>query len=144
MPIFINHLLKTFISIVQEEFKKILKDTEYSVKSQDKGYYLFDKCSDEKQRGFALRPDIVINKGNDLFIEKLKACLSMERQAFRYRFNQAASEPEYFFQLVPNLLPMMNEYVQYHHILEKPYRELHEQQCLKKAYTYLLLCYRRD
>lgn len=63
---------KLFESYVAQQFKKMLKETEYSVSSQDKGYYLFDRCNDEKQRGFALRPDIVISKGNDLFIADTK------------------------------------------------------------------------
>jgi len=48
---------KVFEAYVTQNLKKILKDLNWDVSVQDKGYYLFD---DPKQ--FALRPDIVITR----------------------------------------------------------------------------------
>ena len=48
---------KVFESYVARQLKKVLKDLDWEVSSQDKGYYLFDA-----PRQFALRPDIVITR----------------------------------------------------------------------------------
>ena len=48
---------KVYESYVVQQLKKVLADLNWTVSSQDKGYYLFDK-----PQQFALRPDIVITK----------------------------------------------------------------------------------
>ena len=50
---------KVFESYVAKELKKALTDLDWEVSSQDHGYYLFDS-----PRQFALRPDIVITRGD--------------------------------------------------------------------------------
>lgn len=48
---------KVYESYVVQELRKALADLNWTIRSQDKGYYLFDI-----PRQFALRPDIVITK----------------------------------------------------------------------------------
>lgn len=48
---------KVYESYVVQQLRKTLADLNWSISSQDKGYYLFDT-----PRQFALRPDIVITK----------------------------------------------------------------------------------
>lgn len=50
---------KVFEAYVARELKKALADLDWEVVTQDKGYYLFDA-----PRQFALRPDIVITRGD--------------------------------------------------------------------------------
>lgn len=54
---------KIFESYVAKQLKNKLADLEWTVSTQDKGYYLFDS-----PRQFALRPDIVITKEDGLKI----------------------------------------------------------------------------
>lgn len=48
---------KVFESYVTQQLRKALSDLDWSITSQDKGFYLFDS-----PRRFALRPDIVIER----------------------------------------------------------------------------------
>ena len=50
---------KVFESYVAQQLKKVLTDLNWEISTQDKGYYLFDS-----PRQFALRPDIVITRGD--------------------------------------------------------------------------------
>lgn len=50
---------KVFESYVARQLKKVLLDLDWEFSAQDKGYYLFDS-----PRQFALRPDIVITRGD--------------------------------------------------------------------------------
>ena len=50
---------KVFESYVAQQLKKVLHDLDWDISAQDKGYYLFDS-----PRQFALRPDIVIKRGD--------------------------------------------------------------------------------
>lgn len=50
---------KVFESYVAQQLKKVLTDLNWEISIQDKGYYLFDS-----PRQFALRPDIVITRGD--------------------------------------------------------------------------------
>ena len=53
---------KLFESYVAKYIKKIFND--YEVSSQDKGYYLFNKPSNQ----FSLKPDLVLKKNNENLI----------------------------------------------------------------------------
>lgn len=48
---------KVFESYVAQQLKKVLRDLDWKISTQDKGYFLFDS-----PRQFALRPDIVITR----------------------------------------------------------------------------------
>ena len=50
---------KVFESYVAQQLKRVLVDLNWEISIQDKGYYLFDS-----PRQFALRPDIVITRGD--------------------------------------------------------------------------------
>lgn len=50
---------KVFESYVAKQLRKTLQDLDWEVSTQDRGYYLFDS-----PRQFALRPDIVITRGD--------------------------------------------------------------------------------
>ena len=50
---------KVFESYVAQQLKRVLVDLNWEISTQDKGYYLFDS-----PRQFALRPDIVITRGD--------------------------------------------------------------------------------
>lgn len=50
---------KVFESYVTQQLRKALSDVDWRITSQDKGFYLFDT-----PRRFALRPDIVIERGD--------------------------------------------------------------------------------
>ncbi|NWH10174.1 McrC family protein [Acholeplasma laidlawii] len=71
---------KIFESYVASELKKHLRDKDWSISTQDKGFYLFDEPSK-----FSLRPDIVITKENDETIildTKWKILIDDERKNY--------------------------------------------------------------
>lgn len=71
---------KVFESYVSQQMKKIFSPAGWEVRSQDKGYYLFD--SPRKQ--FQLRPDIVITRDNHTVIldTKWKSLIDNERKNY--------------------------------------------------------------
>jgi len=50
---------KVFEAYVAQELKKVLRDSDWVISTQDKGHYLFDT-----PRRFALRPDIVLTRSD--------------------------------------------------------------------------------
>ena len=72
-------------SYVTQQMKKTLGLYGWEISAQDKGYYLFE----EPRKQFALRPDIVLTKGNRIVImdTKWKSLIDSERK--NYRISQA-------------------------------------------------------
>lgn len=71
---------KIFESYVASELKKYLRDKDWNISTQDKGFYLFDEPSK-----FSLRPDIVITKEKDekiILDTKWKILIDDERKNY--------------------------------------------------------------
>ena len=70
---------------VAQQMKKTLGPYGWEISAQDKGYYLFE----EPRKQFALRPDIVLTKGNRIVImdTKWKSLIDSERK--NYGISQA-------------------------------------------------------
>ena len=76
---------KVFESFVAQQLRKVLQDLDWVVTAQDKGYYLFDS-----PRQFALRPDIVITKGDgSRVILDTKWKSLVDRSGVNYGISQA-------------------------------------------------------
>ena len=76
---------KVFESYVVQQLRKVLQDLDWVVTAQDKGYYLFDS-----PRQFALRPDIVITKGDgSMVILDTKWKSLVDRPGLNYGISQA-------------------------------------------------------
>ena len=76
---------KVFESYVAQQLRKVLSDLDWEVSAQDKGYYLFDS-----PRQFALRPDIVITRGDgSRIILDTKWKNLVNRQGINYGISQA-------------------------------------------------------
>lgn len=76
---------KIFESYVASELKKYLRDKDWNISTQDKGFYLFD--DPEK---FSLRPDIVITKENgDIIILDTKWKILIDDERKNYGVSQA-------------------------------------------------------
>lgn len=71
---------KVFESYVSQQMKKIFSPAGWEVRSQDKGYYLFDT----PRKQFQLRPDIVITRDNHTVIldTKWKSLIDNERKNY--------------------------------------------------------------
>ncbi|WP_458457859.1 McrC family protein, partial [Pseudobutyrivibrio sp.] len=71
---------KVFESYVSQQMKKIFSPSGWEVRSQDKGYYLFDT----PRKQFQLRPDIVITRDNHTVIldTKWKSLIDNERKNY--------------------------------------------------------------
>ena len=72
-------------SYVAQQMKKVMGPCGWEVSAQDKGYYLFE----EPRRQFALRPDLVLTKGDRVVImdTKWKSLIDSERK--NYGISQA-------------------------------------------------------
>jgi len=71
---------KVFESYVTQQLRKALEDKDWTISSQDKGYYLFDS-----PRRFALRPDIVIKRddGSTVILDaKWKSLMNNARKNY--------------------------------------------------------------
>lgn len=76
---------KLYESYVGQEIKKLFRADGWSVQTQDKGYYLFS----EPERQFALRPDIVLKKGNRTVIMDTKWKALFNDSGKNYGISQA-------------------------------------------------------
>lgn len=96
---------KLFESYIGKFLKRVVEDKDTIVSIQDKGYYLFDSPNPE----FALRPDIIIRKGNMIKIidTKWKSLFKdsnknygisqqdmYQMYAYSKKYGQAKSNPE--------------------------------------------------
>jgi 5-methylcytosine-specific restriction enzyme subunit McrC len=106
---------KIFESYVASELKKYLRDKDWSISTQDKGFYLFDEP--EK---FSLRPDIVITKENgEIIILDTKWKILIDNERKNYGVSQADMYQMYAYAkkydskkvfVIYPLSPEMNQY----------------------------------
>lgn len=76
---------KVFESYVTKNMKNVLGPKGWTVKSQDKGYYLFT----EPRNQFALRPDIVLRRDNRIIIMDTKWKKLIDDSGKNYGISQA-------------------------------------------------------
>ena len=72
-------------SYVAKQMKKVMSPEGWEVSSQDKGYYLFM----EPRRQFALRPDIVMKRGERTVILDTKWKSLVDNERVNYGISQA-------------------------------------------------------
>ena len=76
---------KVYESYVAKEIKKAFMPDGWSVSTQDQGYYLFD----EPRKQFALRPDIVIQRGDRTIVMDTKWKALFDNEYKNYGISQA-------------------------------------------------------
>lgn len=99
-------------SYVAHMLKKVMLPLGWNVSAQDKGYYLFE----EPHKQFALRPDIVLNRGDRCIVLDTKWKALSEKKGYSYGISQAdmyqmfAYSKKYMTSDIWLLYPMTNEF----------------------------------